>query len=94
MELDNCSDARIVRHFFHIPGVSLIGNPVKIGDGPAAVTLPFSKFSLEKGTLLAIVSHFSYMDGKAAKRAGESEDLSEQKALRPLKNANFCKDLT
>jgi hypothetical protein len=24
--------------------LSLIGNPVKIGDGPAAVTPPFSKF--------------------------------------------------
>ena len=30
-----------------------------------------------------MVSHFSYMDGKAAKRVGKSEDLSEQKALRP-----------
>jgi hypothetical protein len=25
--------------------LSLIGNPVKIGDGPAAVTLPFSEFT-------------------------------------------------
>jgi len=63
--------------------VSLIGNPVKIGDGPAAVTLPFSMIKLEKGTLLAVVSHFSLMDGKAAERAGKSEDLSEQKALSP-----------
>jgi hypothetical protein len=43
---------------------------------------------LEKGTLLAMVSHFSNMDGKAAKRAGKSEDLSEQKALITLKNTN------
>ena len=28
--------------------LSLIGNPVKIGDGPAAVTLPFSEFVWEK----------------------------------------------
>ena len=26
--------------------MSLIGNPVKIGDGPAAVTSPFSEFNL------------------------------------------------
>jgi hypothetical protein len=35
-----------------------------------------------------MVSHFSNMDGKAAKRAGKSEDLSEQKALITLKNTN------
>jgi hypothetical protein len=35
--------------------VSLIGNPVKIGDGPAAVTPPF--VLLKKGTLLAFVYH-------------------------------------
>jgi len=58
--------------------LSLIGNPVKIGDGPAAVTLPFSDFVWEKGTLLAMMCHFSNMDGKAAKRAGKSEDLSGQ----------------
>jgi len=28
--------------------LSLIGNPVKIGDGPAAVTLPFSELTWEK----------------------------------------------
>jgi len=28
--------------------LSLIGNPVKIGDGPAAVTLPFSEFIWKK----------------------------------------------
>jgi len=28
--------------------LSLIGNPVKIGDGPAAVTLPFSEFVWKK----------------------------------------------
>jgi hypothetical protein len=28
--------------------LSLIGNPVKIGDGPAAVTLPFSEFGWKK----------------------------------------------
>jgi hypothetical protein len=28
--------------------LSLIGNPVKIGDGPAAVTLPFSKLIWEE----------------------------------------------
>ena len=37
-----------------------------------------------------MLCHFSNMDGKAAKRAGESEDLSELKALKPLKNAIFC----
>lgn len=89
MDLKNCSDARTSRYFF-ISRVSLIGNPVKIGDGPAAVNLPFSKFNLEKGTLLAIVSHFSHTDGKAAKRAGKSENLSEQKALRPLKTQFFA----
>jgi hypothetical protein len=57
---------------------SLIGNPVKIGDGPAAVTLPFS-FPKEKGTLLAFIYHCSNnSDGKVAKRAGESEDLPEK----------------
>lgn len=71
-----------------VPGVSLIGNPVKIGDGPAAVTLPFSKFNLDKGTLMAMRCHCSNTDGKAAKREGKSEDLSEQKALRHFKSAN------
>jgi hypothetical protein len=33
---------------------SLIGNPVKFGDGPAAVTSPFYN---EKGTSSAFVSH-------------------------------------
>lgn len=28
--------------------LSLIGNPVKIGDGPAAVTPPFSEFVWEE----------------------------------------------
>jgi hypothetical protein len=31
--------------------LSLIGNPVKIGDGPAAVTLPFSEFVWKKEPL-------------------------------------------
>jgi hypothetical protein len=74
--------------------LSLIGNPVKIGDGPAAVTSPFSKSicneTYEKGTLFAMVRHFSDLNGKAAKRARKSEDLSEQKASRPLKNVLFC----
>jgi len=35
------------------------------------------EYWLGKGTLLAMVCHFSNTDGKAAKRAGESEDLSE-----------------
>ena len=36
--------------------LGLIGNPVKIGSGPAAVIPPFSK---EKGTLPAVVCHCS-----------------------------------
>ena len=51
-----------------------IGKPVKSGCGPAAVTLPFSE--KEKGTLLANKATVPKgRGGKAAKRAGESEDL-------------------
>jgi hypothetical protein len=49
---------------------------VKIGDGPAAVTLPFS--CKEKGTLSAHRATVPFdRDGKAAARAGKSEDLPE-----------------
>jgi hypothetical protein len=42
--------------------LSLIGNPVKIGDGPAAVTSPFSGFiePYEKGTLSAMCATFLF----------------------------------
>jgi len=48
---------------------------VKIGSGPAAVTLPFSWN--EKGTLLAGDCHCLLMnvDGKAAGGVREPEDL-------------------
>jgi len=48
---------------------------------------------LEKGTLLAIVCHFSNTNGKAAERAGKSEDLSEQKASRPSRMEGALLDL-
>ena len=74
--------------------VSLIGNPVKVGSGPAAVTLLFLLFVVYKErTLLAANATVSTnRDGKVAKRAGEPEDLPCQFAivLRPLKNAHFC----
>lgn len=38
----------------------------------------FFRFLPEKGTLLALMCHCSNMDGKAAKRAGKSEDLPLQ----------------
>jgi hypothetical protein len=73
--------------------LSLIGNPVKIGDGPAAVTPHFYRFicneTLRKRNPFSHVCHFSCRNGKAAERAGKSEDLSGQTA-RPLKNAHFC----
>jgi len=76
---------------------SLIGNPVKVGSGPAAVTLLFLLFVVYKErTLLAVNATVSTnRDGKVAKRAGEPEDLPSQFAivLRPLKNAQFCPDL-
>jgi hypothetical protein len=54
---------------------SLIGNPVRVGDGPAAVTLPFSA---EKGTPLAICTTvLTYRNGKVVKGAGKSENLPE-----------------
>ena len=49
--------------------MSLIGNPVKFGDGPAAVTPPFL-FYTTRGTLLAW-SHTTvqfFRDGKVADR--------------------------
>jgi len=54
---------------------SLIGNPVKTGDGPASVT---SLLSLaEKGELFQPLCATVLIigDGKAAERARESEDL-------------------
>jgi hypothetical protein len=59
------------------PLLSLIGNPVKLGSGPAAVTLLFLLFVVYKErTLLAANTTVSNnRDGKVAKRAGEPEDL-------------------
>jgi hypothetical protein len=74
--------------------LSLKGNPVKIGDGPAAVTSPFSGFNCNnisgKRNPFGRVRHFSCLNGKAAERAGKSEDLSEQQAPKLSKNADFC----
>jgi len=52
-----------------------MGNPVKTGDGPAAVTSPFSL--AEKGELFQLLcaTVLIFRDGKAAERARESEDL-------------------
>ena len=59
----------------------LIGNPVKIGSGPAAVTLLLPNYKGER-TLLAIYATVSInRDGKAAERAGESEDLPYELAI-------------
>ena len=53
--------------------LSLIGNPVKVGDEPIAVIPP-----LLKGTLSALLATvLNYWNGKAAGRVGKSEDLSE-----------------
>jgi len=62
----------------------LIGNPVKFGDGPAAVTPPFL-FYTTRGTLLAwmYTTVRIFRDGKVADRGGESENLPEQKAPPP-----------
>ena len=59
-----------------VPVKGLIGNPVRIGSGPATVIPPF----LIKGTFLAqICATFPRnWNGKAAKKAGKSEDLPEQ----------------
>jgi hypothetical protein len=43
---------------------------------------------------LATVRHFSCLNGKAAKRAGKSEDLAERKVLRNLRGPKVpCPDL-
>jgi len=49
----------------------LIGNPVKFGDGPAAVTPPFL-FYTTRGTLLAwmYTTVRIFRDGKVADRGG------------------------
>jgi hypothetical protein len=58
-----------------VPVKGLIGNPVRIGSGPAAVIPPF----LIKGTFLANMATFPInRNGKAAKKTGKSEDLPEQ----------------
>lgn len=62
-------------HFVWVLRWSLKGNPVKTGDGPAAVT---SLFSLdENGELFQplCATVLIIRDGKAAERARESEDL-------------------
>ncbi len=49
----------------------IIGNPVKFGDGPAAVTLPFS-CNLNKGTLLAVIYHCSsHSEWEGRQKGGE-----------------------
>jgi len=54
-----------------------MGNPVKFGSGPAAVTPLCYRFFREPfWPRYATVS--TDRDGKAAKRAGESEDLPYQ----------------
>ena len=40
-----------------------------------------------------MLCHFSNANGKAAKRAGKSEDLSEQMALRPSRTEGGLLDL-
>ena len=52
----------------------LKGNPVKSGNGPAAVTLSFSSKKREPFWHLYTTVPIN-RDGKVAKRAGESEDL-------------------
>ena len=47
----------------NVLGVSLIGNPVKIGDGPAAVTLPFSRFIWEE-TIKKCSFLFKFKEGE------------------------------
>ncbi len=60
--------------------LSLKGNPVRIGDGPAAVIPPFI---VQEGNPFSRVCHCleNNSDGKAAERAGKSEDLPEHKAF-------------
>jgi hypothetical protein len=61
------------RKFVKVPDKGLIGNPVKIGSGPAAVIPPL----LTLGTFLANI-HATFptnRNGKAAKKGGKSEDL-------------------
>jgi hypothetical protein len=62
-------------HFVQVLCRSLKGNPVKTGDGPAAVA---SLLSLaERGELFQplCATVLILRDGKAAERARESEDL-------------------
>ena len=56
---------------------NLIGNPVQIGDEPVAVTLSFSFDEKEPFLALKYVTVPITRDGKAAKKAGKSEDLPE-----------------
>jgi len=53
--------------------LSLIGNPVKIGDGPAAVTPPLANHVLVKGTLLATVRHCRIWMGRLPKGRGSQK---------------------
>ncbi len=57
--------------------MSIKGNPVQIGDGPAAV-IPL--FSMWKKTLSALCATVPVGNGKAAERMGESEDLPEERS--------------
>jgi hypothetical protein len=54
---------------------SLIGNPVKTGDGPAAVTSLFSLAGKRELFQPLCATVLIFRDGKAAERARESEDL-------------------
>lgn len=58
---------------------SSIGNPVKVGDGPAAVVPPFSDGKGEP--FQPCVPLFQIGNGKAAERAGKSENLPERMGM-------------
>ena len=57
--------------------MSIKGNPVQFGDGPAAV-IPL--FSMRKINPFSLVCHCFHGNGKAAERMGESEDLPEERS--------------
>jgi len=53
--------------------LSLIGNPVKIGDGPAAVTLPFSEFVWKKEPFWPLYATFQIRMGRPLKGRGSQK---------------------
>lgn len=67
---------------FQVRKYRLIGNTVRIGDGPAAVTPSFSfrKWKLFQPLCATVPAS---RDGKAAKRGGESENLPGLKDIPP-----------